>query len=111
MHHLILIPLEYFDLFGFADYSGNFFKIQAGVFHIVMCVAYVWAAHDPVRNRLMILFAISAKMIATLFLLSYALFMDMVWMVVASGVFDFLMGVVLIWFYRGLREQPSVGRR
>ncbi len=34
---LILIPLEYFDLFGFHAYSGNFFKIQAGVFHIVMC--------------------------------------------------------------------------
>ena len=44
---LILIPLDYFDLFGFYEYSGNFFKIQAGVFHIIMCGAYVLAARDP----------------------------------------------------------------
>jgi hypothetical protein len=49
-------------------------------------------------------------MMATLFLLIYAVFIDMVWMVLASGVFDFLMGVVLIWFYRGL-QQPSISCR
>jgi hypothetical protein len=52
----------------------------------------------------MIRFAIFAKMIATVFLVSYAVFIEMVWMVVASGVFDFLMGLILIWFYRGLKE-------
>jgi len=104
---LILIPLDNFDLFGFSGYSGNFFKIQAGVFHIVMCGAYVSAARDPVRNRVMIQFSIFAKMTATVFLLSYAFFMDMVWMVLASGIFDFLMGLVLIWFNKGLNRNAS----
>ena len=101
---LILIPLDYFDLFGFYGYSGNFFKIQAGVFHIVMCGAYVSAAQNPVRNRNMIRFAIFAKMMATVFLISYAAFIDMVWMVMASGLFDFVMGLVLIWFLRVMKD-------
>ncbi len=52
----------------------------------------------------MIRFAIFAKMIATVFLISYAVFIDMVWMVMASGVFDFVMGLILIWFHKGLRD-------
>jgi hypothetical protein len=107
---LILIPLDYFDLFGFYGYNGNFFKIQAGVFHIVMSGAYVSAARDPVRNLVMIRFAIFAKMMATVFLISYAVFIDMVWMVMASGVFDFVMGLVLIWFFRGLKDKRAVSR-
>jgi hypothetical protein len=107
---LILIPLDYFELFGFHEYSGNFFKIQAGVFHIVMCGAYVSAARDPVHSRVMIRFSIFAKMIATVFLLSYALFIDMVWMVLASGIFDFIMGLVLIWFLKGLKDTSVVSR-
>jgi hypothetical protein len=96
--------LEYFDQFGFYDYSGNFFKIQAGVFHIVMCGAYVSAARDPIRNRVMIRFSIFAKMVATVFLISYPVIIDMVWMVLASGIFDFVMGLVLIWFLKGLKD-------
>lgn len=101
---LILIPLEFFDLFGFFEYSGNFFKIQAGVFHIVMCGAYVSAASDPVGNSVMIRFSIFAKMIATVFLISYAVIIDMAWIVLASGIFDFVMGLVLIWFLKGLKD-------
>lgn len=107
---LILIPLEYFNLFGFHEYSGNFFKIQAGVFHIVMSGAYVSAARDPAGNRVMIKFSIFAKMTATVFLLSYTFFMDMVWMVLASGIFDFVMGLVLIWFLKGLKDTSVVIR-
>ena len=107
---LILIPLDYFDLFGFHEYNGNFFKIQAGVFHIVMCGAYVSAAHDPLVNRIMIRFAILAKMIATGFLISYAVFIDMVWMVLASGIFDFVMGTVLILLLKGLKDTSAVSR-
>jgi hypothetical protein len=66
------------------------------------------AALDPVRNRIMIHFAIFAKMMATVFLLSYAVFIDMVWMVMASGVFDFIMGGILIWFHRRLKETSQI---
>ncbi len=107
---LILIPLDYYEFFGFTAYSGNFFKIQGGVFHIVLCGAYVPAALDPVGNRVMIRFAIFAKFTATVFLTGYAVFIDMVWMVLASGIFDFLMGLILVWFHKGLtitQEKPS----
>ena len=108
---LILIPFDYFELFGFSGYSGNFFKIQAGIFHIVMCGAYVSAARDPVGNKTMIQFSIFAKVIATVFLISYALFINMVWIVLASGIFDFLMGSVLIWFNNGLKDIREVSLR
>lgn len=105
---LILIPIDAYEFFGFYGYHGSFFKIQAGVFHIVMCGAYVSAALDPAGNRIMIRFAIFAKMVATVFLISYAVFIDMVWMVTASGVFDFIMGLVLIWFLMGLKDTRQV---
>ena len=95
---LIVIPLENYGFFGFEGYQGNFFKIQAGVFHFMMCGAYIPAAINPIRNRLLIQFSIFAKLSATVFLLSYALFVNMIWMVLASGIFDFLMGLALIWF-------------
>ncbi len=102
---LILIPLDYFDLFGFHAYSGIFFKTQAGIFHLVMCGAYVSAALDPSGNRIMIRFAIFAKMFATVFLVSYAVFIDMIWTVLASGIIDFVMGLILIGFDMGLKNQ------
>ncbi|MFC2111973.1 hypothetical protein ACFLTA_01790 [Bacteroidota bacterium] len=104
---LILIPLEYYGFFGFEGYQGDFFKIQAGVFHFVMCGAYIPAALDPVRSRKLISFSIFAKFCATVFLLSYSLFIDMIWMVFASGIFDFLMGLILIWFSRKISAKSD----
>jgi len=99
---LMLIQLVHYDLFGFENYQGNFFKIQAGAFHLVMVIAYVMAARDPVKNKPMIVFSILAKFTATVFLLSYAFFGDMVWMVLVSGFADLLMGLILLVFYRKL---------
>lgn len=101
---LIAIPLEYFDLFGIAGYRGAFFKIQGGVFHLVMCGAYLPAALDPLKNILMVRFSIFAKITATVFLLSYALFSEMAWIILVSGILDFLMGIVLYWFYRRMNR-------
>ena len=97
---LIAIPLEYYGFFGFEGYHGNFFKIQAGVFHFVVGGAYILAALNPAKNRSLILFSIFTKLTATGFLLSYAIFAEMIWMVLVSGIFDFLMGLILIWFNR-----------
>ena len=96
---LMLIPLEYYDFFGFGSYQGNFFKIQAGIFHLVLVIAYVFAALDPVNYRAMILFSILAKFIATIFLICYSIFGEMMWMVMISGITDFLMGLILLTFY------------
>ena len=104
---LLFLPPEYYRFFGFEGYQGNFFKIQAGVFHIVMCGAYVPAALNPDRYRILILFSIFAKFTATLFLFSYSMFLVMVWMVLVSGIMDFLMGLILVWFYRKLYATDS----
>jgi len=108
---LLFIPTEYFGIFGFNGYQGIFFKIQGGVFHIVMCGAYIPAAINPERNRNFILFAVFAKLTATIFLLSYAFFVEMVWMVMVSGILDFTMGIILILLLRGMdgiRDAGSV---
>lgn len=97
---LIVIPLKFFGFFGFEEYQGAFFKIQGGVFHLVMCGVYIPAALDPLKNRILVRFAIFAKFTATLFLLTYALLHEMVWMVLLSGIMDFVMGGLLLWFDR-----------
>ena len=99
---LILIPLAYYDMFGFGNYRGDFFKIQAGVFHLVMVMAYSLGAYDPVKYRVLIIFAILAKFTATFFLLGYSLFIDMIWTVLVSGIADALMGLILLGLYRKL---------
>jgi hypothetical protein len=104
---LISIPIDYYDIFGFMDYRGGFFKVQAGVFHLVMVMAYILAACEPVKNRVMIVFSISAKFTATLFLLIYAIFGDMIWMVLVSGIADGLMGLILLGFYMKLNLRHS----
>ena len=96
---LIFMPLDIYGFFGFEGYQGNFFKIQAGVFHLVMCGAYIPAAINPQGNRSLLLFAVFAKFTATVFLISYSLFRESIWMVLFSGIFDFLMGLVILWFY------------
>ena len=104
---LIAIPFENFDFFGFVGYRGIFFKIQGGVFHIVMCGAYIPAALDPVKNESLMRFSIFAKFIATVFLLSYVFLAEMVLMVLFSGILDFIMGLILYWFYRNFRRVPG----
>ena len=104
---LMLVPLEYYDFFGFGEYQGNFFKIQAGVFHLVMVIAYAFAARDPVKYRVMILFSILAKFSATIFLIGYYIFGEAVWMVIVSGIADFLMGLILLAFYRQQKFLPT----
>jgi hypothetical protein len=96
---LIVLPLDLYGFFGFEGYHGIFFKIQAGIFHFVMCGAYIPAALNPHRNKSLILFAVFAKFTATVFLISYSLFAESIWMVLFSGIFDFLMGVIILWFY------------
>lgn len=106
---LIILPLEYFSFFGYEGYQGSFFKIQGGVFHIVMCGAYVPAALDPRKYIILVRFSIFAKFIATVFLLSYVLFAGMIWMVLVSGIMDFIMGGILLWFFTrpGLVREES----
>lgn len=92
---LILLSPEQLSYFGF-DISEKFFSTQGGVFHIVMSVAYVMAAESIGKSNHLITFAIIAKFIATIFLLGYFFFKNHIWMVLISGIGDFLMGFILL---------------
>lgn len=92
---LIVLNAEQLYFFGF-DIQEKFFSTQGGVFHIVMSVAYVFGAESIGKSDQIIIFAIVAKFIATIFLLSYFLFKNPIWMVLVSGNGDLFMGVILL---------------
>ena len=96
---LMFMPVSWFDLFGFTEPTVRFFAAQGGIFHIVMSVAYALGAYDLIKNKQLIIFSIIAKFIATVFLTSYFFFIESAWMIVLSGVGDFLMGIVILYLY------------
>lgn len=92
---LIIMTPAQLSFFGF-DINEKFFSTQGGVFHMVLSVAYIMGAENIGKSDQIITFAIVAKFIATLFLLSYFFFKNPIWMVLISGIADFLMGLVLL---------------
>ncbi|MEE4255583.1 MAG: hypothetical protein V2I47_00950 [Bacteroidales bacterium] len=95
---LIFLNEEGIRYFGFN--GGNpFFQVQGGVFHIVMCGAYILAAIDPGSCRKLIIFIIGAKTIALVYLLVYYFFIDGITMVLVSGLADGMMALIvfLLW--------------
>lgn len=87
--------------FGFR--SGNaFFQVQGGVFHLVMCSAYVLAATNLPKSRLIILFIILAKAIAFIYLLIYYFCIDSILVVLLSGILDGIMAVLAYSLYRAM---------
>jgi len=99
---LIVFSPEMLDFFGF-DIIEKFFSTQGGVFHIVMCLAYIPAAVKPHQSEQLIYFSIGAKFTATLFLLSYFFFKNAIWIVLFSGIADLLMAIILIILYRNMK--------
>jgi len=104
---LIILPLSTLEYFGYAGYAGNFFKAQGGIFHIVMSIIYIVAARDVYKNRILIYLTLAAKFIATVFLLGYYFIFEQIWMVLASGIGDFLMGICVLILWRAYQKKPS----
>ncbi len=96
---LVLFPKPLIGMMGFETCTERFFPTQGGVFHIAMAVGYALAAWRPSRYDCLIQFSIIVKGIATLFLLSYFLFVDSILMVLFSGLTDMAMGLILWWLY------------
>ena len=91
------------DFFGLLPYVEQFFPTQGGVFHIVMAVAYGLAAREDGRNRTLLLFIITAKFMATIFLLIYSAFVASAWVLLLSAVGDGLLGLLILLAYRRTR--------
>jgi hypothetical protein len=96
---LIILPLSILENFGYEGYTGDFFKVQGGIFHVVMSIIYFIAARDIDKFRILIYLTLTAKFIATVFLFGYYFIFEQIWMVLISGIADFLMGlcVLLLW--------------
>lgn len=96
---LIILPFEILSWFGLTVDPYRFFSTQGGVFHIVMSLAYLLAARDPMGERSLLIFIISAKWMAFFFLMLYFLFAEMVPTIALSAVGDGAMGVIVFVFF------------
>ncbi|MGA3015152.1 MAG: hypothetical protein ABSD71_14080 [Bacteroidales bacterium] len=103
---LVILPIPVIELFGF-HLTEKFFADQGGVFHLVVAVAYIWAAIDLKNSFKMIVLSCTAKYVATVFLLSYFFFVDHKFMVIFSGIADFLMGFTIMVLYILYRKQSK----
>lgn len=104
---LVILPISVIEFFGFR-LEEKFFAVQGGVFHIVVSLAYIMAALDPENSKKLIVLSCSAKFMATAFLVSYYFFVSHIFMVIFSGIADFLMGLAILFSYRMFLEQESL---
>ena len=101
---LILFPPNYLEYFGFPNYTYSFFQAQGGVFHIVMSVAYIRAIKYMYKSSGLIVFSISAKAMATIFLVAYYIFVESSWMIIMSAFGDAVMASILFLLYRRFKS-------
>ncbi len=97
---MILFPPEWIAYFNIYPSEHRFFIIQGGVFHMVMAIAYGMAAYNVLENSALIRFSIIAKFFATIFLMSYFLFVNQFGIVFLSAIGDFCMGLLILILYK-----------
>ena len=104
---LVVLPIPVIEFFGF-QLEEKFFAVQGGVFHIVVSLAYIMAALDLENAKKLIILSCTAKFMATLFLLTYYFFVSHIFMVIFSGIADFLMGLAVLITYLMFLKQNSL---
>ncbi len=105
---LIVLPFGVLSWFGLTVDPYRFFSTQGGVFHIVMSIAYLFAARAPLQERSLLIFIILAKWVAFFFLGFYFLLGEMVPTIAFSAVGDGLMGLlVMMFFLEAYPEEPG----
>ena len=106
---LLFLPAPYLEFFGLSGDEYTFFQAQGGIFHIVMAFAYILSIRyiylpdsrfPPSESSGLIIFAISAKSMAAVFLAVYFFLFDKAWIIILSGFGDAVMAVVLFVLYR-----------
>ena len=104
---LILFPPSYLEFFGFHNYNYTFFQAQGGVFHIVMCTAYLLASKYMYQSPGLINFSVLAKAIATTFLIIYFLLVEKSWMILLSAIGDGVMAIILYILYKRFLQSKT----
>jgi len=87
---------------GWHSISPAFFAYQAGIFHVVLAVAYLLEYH---RYRGVAILT-TAKTIAFVFLITATIIDPIPWAVWTSGIIDGLMAVVVWWVHRQVGGEP-----
>lgn len=106
---LIWHPAALLSSCGFAPVGEPFFVVQGGIFHVVMAVGYLLAARDPARQEGLVDFIIVVKIMALAFLTVYWLFFARVLTILASGLVDGAMALVIAWARRAWRRDARAG--
>jgi len=107
---LIFMPYRFLEPLGYASCAERFFSAQGGIFHIVMAIGYAMAAVKSQEFECLVIFSIVVKLAAALFLFTYALLIKNLPVILLSGIFDFLMGIVLLFLYRHAKREKTDGR-
>jgi hypothetical protein len=102
---LIVLPTSVFEFLGYRLTFDRFFSTQGGVFHIVMAIGYAMAGYDLKRFECLIIFSIIVKFIATVFLIIYFIIISSQLLIIFSGISDFIMGLVILFFYSKLKQE------
>lgn len=94
---LLLQPASLIAWAGWTAVAEPFFPAQGGVFHILMAVLYAVAARRSGARRVLLPFIVFVKAAAAVFLLAYYLFVDVVWIVLCSGLLDGAFAIAVAW--------------
>jgi len=92
---LIAQPTFLMKMAGFGQTCDRFFPTQGGIFHMLMAVAYLMGAVNIEKYYYIIIFSIIVKATATFFLMLYCFAVDFKWIILLSGIGDFIMGLMI----------------
>jgi hypothetical protein len=81
---------------GWQSISPVFFAYQAGIFHVVLAVAYLL----EYRQYRGVSILVTAKVIAFVFLITATIIDPIPWAVWTSGIIDGIMALVVWWVHR-----------
>jgi len=85
---LLVFPEAWLNFLGLHIVPQRFFVSQGGVFHLLMAGAYLAGMIHPLRNVVLIQFAIIVKFCAALFLILYFLFVQGILFVLLNALID-----------------------
>lgn len=92
----LLLPQWTLRFAGWPGIEPVFFAYQAGIFHVVLAVAYLM---EYARYR-GVSILITAKIVAFVFLITATIIDPIPWAVWTSGILDGLMAVLVWWVHR-----------
>jgi len=106
---LIVQPEAFMRWAGWGGIRPSFFAAQGGVFHMLVVTLYLRAARRVPERRVLVPYIVFVKTAAAAFLISYYLCVEGLPLILAAGLFDGCVAVVLAAMRR--RERRAAARR